>query len=69
MIECDNCGEWFHGDCVGLQKVTNGKTINYTCIACARIKESFNPCCLTKRNSDEEEKKESFDPSLLSVFG
>lgn len=38
MICCDRCGEWYHGDCVGIS-VAEGKKMEksgkeYVCIKC-----------------------------------
>ena len=38
MICCDRCGEWYHGDCVGIS-VAEGKRMerngqDYLCINC-----------------------------------
>ena len=35
MIECDNCEEWFHQECVGIKIKNNEKSDNkYMCRAC-----------------------------------
>ncbi|CEP17171.1 hypothetical protein [Parasitella parasitica] len=33
MIECEDCKEWFHGDCVGLKP--NSASYHYACTSCA----------------------------------
>jgi hypothetical protein len=35
MIACDKCGEWFHGDCIGLAKHLYNKNIDFVCFACS----------------------------------
>jgi len=34
MIACDKCGEWFHGECIGLPKSMWAKNIDFSCFAC-----------------------------------
>jgi hypothetical protein len=35
MVFCDNCEEWFHGDCVGIKKRQADKLEKYLCPNCA----------------------------------
>ncbi|KAJ3325178.1 hypothetical protein HDV06_004968 [Boothiomyces sp. JEL0866] len=38
MIQCDDCKEWFHGNCVGIQEETAPD--NYSCILCIQFANS-----------------------------
>jgi len=36
MIACDNCDEWFHGECIGISKEQADTITNYVCSECKR---------------------------------
>src|SRR5437763_487056 len=37
MIECDNCDEWFHGDCVSISREESQMVDKYYCPNCSGI--------------------------------
>mmetsp|Transcript_50414 Transcript_50414/g.58846 ORF Transcript_50414/g.58846 Transcript_50414/m.58846 type:complete len:1381 (-) Transcript_50414:477-4619(-) len=37
MIECDFCGEWYHGSCVGVTKARAERREKYTCVRCVVV--------------------------------
>ncbi|XP_038863410.1 death-inducer obliterator 1-like [Salvelinus namaycush] len=66
MISCDNCQEWFHGDCVGVSE-THGSKLersgrDWICPNCTNKSQSqpdpqqSHPDCLTLPSSGEEER-------------
>jgi len=38
MIACDNCNEWFHGECIGISKEQAENITNYQCTDCRKAK-------------------------------
>nr|XP_046221195.1 LOW QUALITY PROTEIN: death-inducer obliterator 1-like [Oncorhynchus gorbuscha] len=65
MISCDNCLEWFHGDCVGVSEIQGRKLErsgrDWICATCTNKSQSqpdpqqSSPDCLTLPYSGEEE--------------
>ena len=37
MIGCDECGRWYHGPCVAVDKASAGSMDQYMCPECARL--------------------------------
>ena len=37
MIQCDNCKEWYHGDCVNQKESEADDIINYYCMECRKL--------------------------------
>ncbi|XP_041347203.1 CXXC-type zinc finger protein 1-like isoform X2 [Gigantopelta aegis] len=37
MIGCDNCEEWYHGDCIGITQLDARTIKRYYCTFCRRI--------------------------------
>lgn len=66
MISCDNCQEWFHGDCVGISETQGSKLErsgrDWICPNCTNKSQSqadpqqSPPDCLTLPSSGEEER-------------
>lgn len=38
MISCDTCGEWFHGECIGVTPEQASKVEKYICVRCSTLK-------------------------------
>lgn len=68
MIGCDNCSEWFHGDCVGISKQVGSKVTQYMCIACAKRKENYNPEDPQAKWVSYDDEASTFDPTLYQHF-
>lgn len=44
MIGCDECGEWYHGPCIGVTQAQGDKMDKYVCIRCS-VKRIYEVSC------------------------
>ncbi|XP_041346830.1 uncharacterized protein LOC121366442 [Gigantopelta aegis] len=60
MIGCDNCEEWYHGDCIGITKL-DGRTIKrYYCAFCRQKNPSLTLVLKTKKPKTWKLKNNSY---------
>lgn len=43
MIECDDCGDWFHGVCIGITESKADKVDKFQCVRC-NLKRTHHSC-------------------------
>mmetsp|Transcript_11570 Transcript_11570/g.21629 ORF Transcript_11570/g.21629 Transcript_11570/m.21629 type:complete len:2140 (-) Transcript_11570:138-6557(-) len=44
MIGCDDCGEWYHGPCIGVTQAQGDKMEKYVCLRCS-VKRIYETSC------------------------
>ncbi len=41
MVECEQCEEWYHIECVGIKKHQAKNDENYLCVGCKSLTEGY----------------------------
>ncbi|XP_066913903.1 CXXC-type zinc finger protein 1-like [Clytia hemisphaerica] len=59
MIACDKCGEWFHGDCIGLKKKHAKKIKDWFCNGCKKLDPNLQT--IYKEKKEKKIKVERMD--------
>merc|ERR1711894_161249 len=67
MIGCDNCNEWYHGDCVGVTQEDADHIRRYYCDPC-RDKDPSLQIKYAKKKDKEKDKPKESDFALSSFF-
>ncbi|GBN29274.1 CXXC-type zinc finger protein 1 [Araneus ventricosus] len=57
MISCDNCQEWFHGYCVGVDEKSAKNIDLYFCKSCQEFNTNLKTTFKTKRQSKRKHRK------------
>nr|XP_027238905.1 nucleosome-remodeling factor subunit NURF301-like [Penaeus vannamei] len=52
-VGCDLCGNWFHGDCVGITEAMSRSMTEYVCDDCANAKLNKELFCFCRQPYDE----------------
>ncbi|KAK7079315.1 hypothetical protein SK128_021119 [Halocaridina rubra] len=52
-VGCDLCGNWFHGDCVGITEAMSHSMTEYVCDDCANAKLNKELFCFCRQPYDE----------------
>lgn len=66
MIACDNCEEWYHGDCIGITEVDANDIKHYYCDKCQAENPSLHTRYTSKKLKEKKEKKEKIlKPEVL----
>lgn len=66
MIGCDNCEEWYHGDCIGITEIDANDIKQYYCDACQAKNPSLHTKYKSKKLKEKKEKKEKIlKPEIL----
>ncbi|KAB7494155.1 Nucleosome-remodeling factor subunit [Armadillidium nasatum] len=52
-VGCDLCGNWFHGDCVGITETLSRSMTEYVCDDCANAKLNKDLFCFCRQPYDE----------------
>ncbi|XP_038066417.1 death-inducer obliterator 1-like [Patiria miniata] len=58
MIRCDYCEQWYHGDCIGLEKETTEWIKRYACPPCSEANPEAKTVYKEERGKDLAEKEE-----------
>jgi hypothetical protein len=67
MLECDQCGEWFHFECVGLRGQGGGTSSKDAAAVPAEGEEAAAAVVVVKEGEGGEEEKEEEQPAAVAV--
>lgn len=56
MIACDNCNEWYHGQCVGLEEEDSVSIDEYFCPKCSKQRSQTNTSTHSKEDTIKQQK-------------
>jgi cpG-binding protein len=61
MIGCDNCNEWYHGDCISITEDLAKKILKFYCLLC----RNKDPSLQIRFKEKKTGKKEKIESTLL----
>lgn len=64
MIGCDNCNEWYHGDCISITEEFAKRIQKFYCLMC----RDKDPNLVIKIKEKKSTKKEKNESNLLVSF-
>ena len=67
QIACDDCGEWFHGKCVGAKEGDFGETDVFRCTTCWEINDENNKEPNQQKEKSIAELKEKVDNLMKEI--